>query len=216
MRGSKMTERLKGIVVWFINLYPDLGQSIESTMAMMKDMNKPLLARLAEDGRYVCLMIPTTKESTRVVKIDYNAPFPRYMPRSADVHKLGLPDNDWKEPKKEESFKGVINLFMNFCPEVNFEAAEVLALVQSVNEEAFKVISEDGRYQVMVVPTTKESSRVEKIDFDMPFPRFVSSGNANSVNSVTKLLKDMMDDYHKTDDENYDDIEDEELEEEKE
>ena len=36
-----------------------------------------------------------------------------------------------------------------------------------------KQITEDGRYQIMFVPTTKEANRIEKVDYDEAFPRFV-------------------------------------------
>jgi hypothetical protein len=90
-------KKLKGVVVWFVNLYPDLGQSVEQTMQMVKEMNKPLIEKLVEDGQYVCLLVPTTREATRVEKIDYNAPFPRYMPKSLDIQKVGLRDNEKKD-----------------------------------------------------------------------------------------------------------------------
>ena len=216
--------KLNGVIFWFVNLYPDSGQSVKDTMTMMRDMNQPLLERLAEDGRYVCFMIPTTKEATRVVKIDYNAPYPLYMPRSADVHKFGLqPQQVEQKPKKvflkeveedqEVVFNGLINLFVNFHPEVKFDIDDVMKIIQSVNEEAFKCIIEDDQYQIMIVPTTKEASRVEKIDFDMPFPRFASEGKSN-VPDISKIVKDMMDANKESDD--FDEIEDEELEEEKE
>lgn len=199
-----MIEKLEGMIVWFINWCPDSGRSIGDTMKMTKEMNKPLMEKLAKDGRYISLWIPTVNEATRVVKIDYNAPFPRYMPKSSDVNRFGLPSND-KKQKKEEApvFCGLINLFINFCPEVRFDIDEVLELIPSINKKAFDIISEDGRYQIMIVPTTKEASRVEKIDFEMPFPRLVVDGRSNESK---KMIDKESDDY--------DEIEDEDLEEE--
>jgi hypothetical protein len=222
---TEEAKKLKGVIVWFVNMYPDLGQSVSQTMHMIKDMNKPLLEKLAADGRYVCLMIPTTKEATRIEKVDYDSPFPRYMTKSHDIQKVGLSENEKKKPKQvfvaeeEFSFGGLINLFVNFHPEVKFEASEVLPLVQSINEEAFKAIAEDGQYQVMIVPTTKEASRIEKVDFEMPFPRFAPKAETNSASIVNKLLRAIEGEEDKVkeeDDDNFDEIEDEELEEEKE
>jgi hypothetical protein len=34
-------------------------------------------------------------------------------------------------------------------------------------------INKESNYQIMIVPTTKEACRVEKIDFDKPFPRYI-------------------------------------------
>ena len=216
-----MSGKLEGVIVWFLNLYPDTGQSVETTMRSVKEMNQPLMQSMSEDGRYVCLLIPTTKEATRVVKVDYDAPFPRYMPRSADVNKLGLPSNE-KKPKKtfaqqdDYVFNGLINLFINFHPEVKFEVDEVLSVIKEVNKEAFDLISKDGRYQIMIVPTTKEASRIEKVDFDMPFPRLTSEGKSNT-NNISKIVKEMIEanKENKELDDKYDEIKDEDLEEEK-
>lgn len=172
-------KKLHGIVMLYVNMYPDLGQDIESTMKMVKEMNKPLIERLAEDGRYVVLFIPTTKEATRIEKIDYDAPYPRYMPKSIDISKVGL--SEPKKSKKHNIFKeeeerelnGILSLFINFHPEVKLDPQEILLFIRTLNEDAIKVITEDGRYQLILVPTTKEASRIEKVDYDMPFPRLV-------------------------------------------
>lgn len=222
---TEEAKKLKGVIVWFINMYPDLGQSVDHTLHMIKEMNKPLMERLAADGRYVCLMIPTTKEATRIEKVDYDAPFPRYKAKSYDVLKMGLSENDNKPkqvfvPKEERSFGGLVNLFINFHPDSQFEVTEVLPLVQSINEDAFRIIVEDGQYHFMIIPTTKEASRVEKVDFDMPFPRFTPKAETNSASIVNKLLRAIEGEEDKVkddeDDEDFDEIENEELEEEKE
>jgi hypothetical protein len=71
----------------------------------------------------------------------------------------------------------------------------------------------------MIVPTTKEASRIEKVDFEMPFPRFAPKAETNSASIVNKLLRAIEGEEDKVkeeDDDNFDEIEDEELEEEKE
>jgi len=175
-------KKLHGVVVLYVNMYPDLGQDIEVTMKMVKEMNKPLVDRLDEDGRYVVLFIPTTKEATRIEKVDYNAPYPRYMAKSADVSKVGLGDSKKKhnmfkekaeEEEEEREWVGILSLFINFHPDIKLDPQETLLMIRALNEGAIKVITEDGRYQLILVPTTKEASRIEKVDYDMPFPRLM-------------------------------------------
>jgi len=35
----------------------------------------------------------------------------------------------------------------------------------------------DGQYQIVIVPTTKEATRIEKVDYEAPFPRLVPKAN---------------------------------------
>ena len=204
--------KMKGVVVFFVNLYPDMGQDVSITMNMIKEMNKPLADSLTADGQYVALFIPTHKEATRVEKIDYDAPFPRYMAKSHDIMKVGLQDG---LKKKKSNFlfeqeghvlKGIISLFVNFHPEVKLNVSEVMTLIHNINADALAKIVEDGQYQVLIVPTTKEASRAEKVDWESPFPRFVpkTTGKKNVVPKkiVTVVTEDDDDDE---DDENDED-----------
>ena len=221
-------KKLKGIMVFYLNMYPDLGQDLTTWLMMFKDMNKPLMDKLAEDGSYACLMVPTTKEATRVEKIDYDAPFPRYMPQSVDVSKQGLgkdvvvkKTNVFKgleeEPEEDESvMKGFITLFVNFHPDVKLDPAEVLKLVQRINEESLEKINTDGQYQIMIVPTTKEAARIEKVDYNMPFPRLSPKAVSKTKTGIVtpKIPKIIEDDEDEEDNGPYDEVDDEELEEE--
>lgn len=177
-----MSEKeLQGLVVFYINVYPELGQQIETTVQLMKTMNKQLVQRLLDEGGYLSLFVPTTKEATRVEKVDYDAPFPRSIAGSTDVEWQGLIVE--KKPKykflgdvtkAESKFQGIINLYINFHPEmVDIDHDKMIEAVRSLNEETFQKISEDGRYEIMVIPTTKEATRIDKVDFEFPFPRFV-------------------------------------------
>lgn len=49
---------------------------------------------------------------------------------------------------------------------------EYLDLMKTTNVNLIKKLEEEG-YGVMIVPVEKESSRIEKVDFDLPFPRYV-------------------------------------------
>jgi len=215
-------KKLKGVVFFYFNLYPDLGQQVTATMQMIKEMNKPLLDKLSEDGRYVCVMVPTTKEATRVEKVDYDSPFPRYIPRSLDVQKVGLTKGQKKKPvtifqQEEPLWKGLLTLYVNFWPEVKLDPNEVLNLIRTINQEAIQQITQDGQYQFMIVPTTKEASRVEKIDWDNPFPRLVpkSTEKKNKLNVIPpKALLHGMDEGDESEDEEEmaEELNDEELE----
>lgn len=51
---------------------------------------------------------------------------------------------------------------------------QTIEVFKQVNKDLFDSIQNDSDYNVAIVPTTKEACRIEKIDFDKPFPRFVS------------------------------------------
>ncbi len=70
--------------------------------------------------------------------------------------------------------KGIIVFYINFHPEHNQDIKQMIALVKETNADLFEKIKSDMGYQVAIVPTTKEACRIEKIDLDKPFPRFVA------------------------------------------
>jgi len=208
-------KKLKGVIVFFINLYPDLGQDVHATMNLVKDMHKPLVDSLNEDGIYLPVFVPTHKEATRVEKIDYDAPFPRYMAKSHDIMKVGLQDGIKKQKnnmfqQQSSVFKGVISIFVNFHPEMNLDVADTMNLIKSVNAESLTKIQGDGQYQILLIPTTKEASRAEKVDWDMPFPRFIPKlqGKKNAVpKKVVAIVsedEEDEDDQLDSDDDNHD------------
>lgn len=61
--------------------------------------------------------------------------------------------------------KGVLILYANTVEgqDENF----VMQMILSTNESLIKILKEQG-YELMIVPTKNESSRIEKIDFNMP------------------------------------------------
>jgi predicted transcriptional regulator len=85
---------LKGFVTFYINYFPDLEQNSEQLLVLMKSQNKELIERLREADYEVAFII-TTKESTRVEKIDLDKPFPRFRPPAI-----------FQEPKKDEGTNG--------------------------------------------------------------------------------------------------------------
>ena len=68
--------------------------------------------------------------------------------------------------------KGFIVFYVNYFPDLNQTAEEVLNLHKMHNKVVVEKVQESG-YEVMFVATTKEACRVDKVDFDQPFPRFV-------------------------------------------
>jgi hypothetical protein len=188
--NNNENKRLKGIVVFFVNLYPELGQDVKMTMNSYKEMSKPLIDSMTSDGRYVPIFAPVHKEATRIEKVDFDSPFPRFNPNNEEVvQTFAKPKKKNKkifqqqevEEEKEETFSGFITLFINFQPEVKLNVQETIDLVKEINAESLSLINKDGSYTILIVPTTKEGSRVQKVDFDAPFPRFIPKTSKKKV-----------------------------------
>lgn len=189
-------KKIKGVVVFFINLYPDLGQDIFMTMNLVKETSKPLVEKLVQDGRYIPIFAPVHNEATRIEKIDFDAPFPRITSNDEVVKTFGKKEKKIKkifeeEQEEQETFFGFINLFVNFQPEVKLDVKETMNLIKEINLESLEKINQDGQYTIVIVPTTKEASRVQKIDLDAPFPRFIpKSINSQSKNQKNQKIED--------------------------
>ena len=83
------------------------------------------------------------------------------------------------------ALKGFITFYVNFFPELGQDVKSTLDLALSYNKEAIEKIRA-ADYEVMFVATTKEASRIEKIDLDKPHPRFIPSGKVEVNNSDTE------------------------------
>jgi hypothetical protein len=70
--------------------------------------------------------------------------------------------------------KGIIAFYINFHPEYNQDIQTSIEVVIKANQSVMEKINNESEYLIMLVPTTKEACRVEKIDFDKPFPRFLT------------------------------------------
>jgi len=110
---------------------------------------------------------------------------------------------------------GIISLMVNFHPDTVNEIPETLRLIREINKEALELIDKDGVFKLLIVPTTKEGSRVEKVDWDYPFPRLIPSKEKNSKKSkdeefaeVKKVMLDDDDDDLDEDDIDNDDVDD--------
>jgi hypothetical protein len=78
--------------------------------------------------------------------------------------------------------KGIITFYIDIHPELNQDAEQIIATFVKINQSMIDKINAAGEYIIMYVPTTKEACRVDKIDFEKPFPRFPVS----HVDSRTK------------------------------
>lgn len=70
--------------------------------------------------------------------------------------------------------KGIITFYINVHPDLNQDLTESIEVFRQVNKDLFESIQKESEYRIAIVPTTKEACRIEKVDFDKPFPRFVS------------------------------------------
>lgn len=71
----------KGILVFYINYFPDSGQKVEDIINIVRQQNKDLIDKLEGNGEgdYKVMFVPTTKEASRVEKIDFDQPHPRFV-----------------------------------------------------------------------------------------------------------------------------------------
>lgn len=73
--------------------------------------------------------------------------------------------------------KGIVTFYINIHPSEGQDIATVIELFKQQNKEVFDKINQESDYVAAIVPTTKEACRVEKVDFDKPFPRSVPMTN---------------------------------------
>lgn len=68
--------------------------------------------------------------------------------------------------------KGIVTFYINIEQQKGTEN-DYMQLMRNVNSELFSKMEESG-YGVALVPVANnESNRVEKVDFDRPFPRYI-------------------------------------------
>lgn len=79
------------------------------------------------------------------------------------------------------ALKGFITFYINFFPELNQDVKVMMDMTQNYNKDVIEKLRA-ADYEVMFVPTTKEASRVEKIDLDKPHPRFVMNNLKQKLN----------------------------------
>jgi hypothetical protein len=75
----------KGVLMFYINFVPDSGVTVEATIDLFRNQNKELLDKFKNEGNYEICFVPTVKEATRVEKIDFDMPFPRFLANASRV-----------------------------------------------------------------------------------------------------------------------------------
>lgn len=70
---------MKGFIVFFVNFFPEQGQDVEATINVIRNQNKAIIDKITTETGYEVMFVPTTKEATRVEKVDFDKPFPRFM-----------------------------------------------------------------------------------------------------------------------------------------
>ena len=75
---------MKGIIVFYINFFPELGQKEDEVLEKLKNFNSEVIKNVEKEG-YSCMFLATTKEAARVEKIDFDLPYPRYILPRIDV-----------------------------------------------------------------------------------------------------------------------------------
>jgi hypothetical protein len=83
--------------------------------------------------------------------------------------------------ERKLTMKGIVTIYINFHPEYNQDIQQTIDVVLKANAGAMDKICKESDYQLLIVPTTKEACRAEKIDFDNPFPRFLPKTHLDLV-----------------------------------
>lgn len=73
---------MDGIVTFYINVHPESGADIEKTLELFRIHNKDMMDDINTKSGYRVMVVPTVKEGCRVEKIDFDKPFPRYLPKT--------------------------------------------------------------------------------------------------------------------------------------
>ena len=79
---------MKGVIIFYVNFFPELEQNEVEVLTNMQKFNAAVIERIEKEG-YSAMFLATTKEATRVEKIDFEAPFPRYV-----LPRIDIVDND--------------------------------------------------------------------------------------------------------------------------
>lgn len=83
---------------------------------------------------------------------------------------------------------GIVTFYVNVNKSEGQDLTQTVELFRLANKELLESVK-DSDYQIAIVPTTKEACRVEKIDFDKPFPRAISL-NQREVETIEKRVKE--------------------------
>lgn len=82
----------KGILTFYVNYVPDSGMTVETTIDLIRNYNKELFDKLKAEGNYEICFVPTTKEASRIEKLDFATPSPRSLANSHKIEDENLDD----------------------------------------------------------------------------------------------------------------------------
>lgn len=96
---------MKGILTFYINFHPDLGQDVSQTIEIFRQINKSLFDEINSESEYRVAIVPTTKEACRIEKIDFDKPFPRSVPKNHTEIELAEKRREERAKERELAFK---------------------------------------------------------------------------------------------------------------
>jgi len=109
-----MSEKGNGVIVFYLNYNPNIeGLSFKDQVEIFKELNADFIKQLEVESNYRVAIVPTTKESCRVEKMDFDHPFPRFVPNNVDVREneqnrlliKQFMEKKYKEDAKNEEVK---------------------------------------------------------------------------------------------------------------
>lgn len=79
--------------------------------------------------------------------------------------------------------KGILNYYLYMPGDAGQEQQTILIdLFLKINAASFEKINRDSGYQIMIIPImVREATRIEKIDFENPFPRYAKKTHIDFV-----------------------------------
>lgn len=84
--------------------------------------------------------------------------------------------------------KGILIFYVNTHPDQNIQPAAMVEMFKAANKELIDRVNKESDYQIAFFPCTKEACRVEKVDFDQPFPRY-SPRSHHDLNNEPKTTE---------------------------
>lgn len=116
-------------------------EDIATMLGNVRTMNQSLADQMLAEGCRF-LFAPTFDESTHIERINCDG-----------------------------EDKGILTLYVNFDPETDVDVFKISTLIRDFNKAEFDFIEQEGRFKVLIVPTTNEGSRIQRVEWDQPFPK---------------------------------------------
>jgi hypothetical protein len=81
--------------------------------------------------------------------------------------------------QKGQAMTGIIVFYITYYSDLQQDLSGIIDLVLKTNVENAKSHQDQAGYDLMIIPTTKEACRVEKVDFDKPLPYCVTVASSS-------------------------------------